>query len=468
MKAAETGIEADIPRAEDGPRCPVIDDGTRGAAQPGQAPPVSRSTPSVIRAAGLFAGSNLVTMALRIVGGVLTSRFVDPVVLGQYNGIGLVNGYAPFLQAGVSNGLNRDLPYTLGMGDTARAQGLAAAAQWWSLCVAVVASGALALVGIWQVMLGRFDLAAGWWSFSIVVFGTLFGQGYLNALFRTSGDFGVLARVHLIGGVFALALVVLVWWLEWWGLCLRGLLVAAIGLALLWRARPLRVMPTYDSSVLLSLARTGLPIMAVGQAYMWWSTLNSTLVLRYAGTEGLGLYAIANLAGPAVLLLTGAFGQVIYPRMSEEFGRSGRVRDLVRLSLGPTVVSVAATSVAVTAAWFILPAFVELVLPKYTAGIGAAQWAVVAAGLMAIAPVNNVFNVVKKQGRYGAAILFGIGVYVASLQFLMRGGVDLIDFPCALLVGRVAFLVACGAMIIEMMVSERKAEPLRGYRSDDR
>ena len=422
-----------------------------------------------MRSAGLFAGSNLITMVLRIVGGVLTSRFVDPSVLGQYNGIGLVNGYAPFLQAGVSSGLNRDLPYALGKGDTDHAHMLAAVAQSWSLIIATVASGSLVLVGGWQYLAGRLDLAVGWWSFSIVVFGTLFGQGYLNALFRTSGDFVTLARIHLIGGVSALALVALVWWLGWWGLCLRGLAVAVIGLALLWRARPLKVISTFDRSALMSLARTGLPIMAVGQAYLWWSTLNSTLVLRYAGAEGLGFYAIANLAGPAVLLLSGAFGQVVYPRMSEELGRSGRMRDLVRLALEPTLVSVAATSVAVTAAWFLLPPFVEIVLPKYTSGIGAAQWAVLAAGVMAFAPVNNVFNVVKKQGRYGAAILLGIGVYIAILHYLMRGGVDLVDFPRALLVGRLAFLGVTGTMIVEMVISQEKREFIeRRHRDDQR
>lgn len=419
-------------------------------------PGTARSSYSVFRSAGLFAGSNLVTMVLGIGGGVLTSRFVDPAVLGQYNAIGLVVGYAPFLHMGVDNGLNRDLPYTLGRGDTKQAFKLAAAAQWWSMLVAIGASVALIFVGFWQAAAGRLDLAVGWWSFGVVVFAALFGQGYLNALFRTSGDFATLARVNLIGSVIALLLVSLVWWFDWWGLCLRGVAVAAVGLALLWASRPIKVLSAFDVSTLLKLAKTGLPIMAVGQAFMWWTTLNSTLVLKYVGTEGLGLYSIANLAGPAVLILSSAFGQVIYPRMSEEFGQSGKAVELVRLAVGPTFVNIAVTGFAVIAAWFALPFFVELVLPKYTGGIEAAQWAVAAAGVMAMAPINNIFNVMKKQGRYGLAIVSGILAYIAVLLQLVSDGIDLVDFSQAFLAGRVVFLALCFVLIGHLVWSDER------------
>ena len=69
---------------------------------------------------------------LRMLGGILQGRCVPPAVLGLFNGLGLVVGYAPFLQIGISNGLNRELPYFVGKGDQQRVKELAAAAQAWA------------------------------------------------------------------------------------------------------------------------------------------------------------------------------------------------------------------------------------------------------------------------------------------------------------------------------------------------
>ena len=82
---------------------------------------------------GSLAVGNYVALGLRMIGGVLQGRFVAPATLGLFAGIGLVMSYAPFLQLGILNGLNRELPYFIGKGDRQRVNELAAAA-WPGLC----------------------------------------------------------------------------------------------------------------------------------------------------------------------------------------------------------------------------------------------------------------------------------------------------------------------------------------------
>ena len=74
-------------------------------------------------------GGNGIALVLKTVGGLLQASCVLPSVLGKFGGIALVQGYIPFLQLGILNGINRELPYFIGKGDRQRVRELASAAQ---------------------------------------------------------------------------------------------------------------------------------------------------------------------------------------------------------------------------------------------------------------------------------------------------------------------------------------------------
>jgi O-antigen/teichoic acid export membrane protein len=266
-------------------------------------------------------------------------------------------------------------------------------------------------------------------------------------LYRTFGEFQKISLIVVIVAAAGLVLVTFVWAFGFWGLCLRVMGIWGLTLMLFWKWRPLPFRPKWSLPDLKVLAGTGLPIFGVGQLYAWWPVLNSTLVLKYAGTEGLGLFAIANLAGPTVAMLPQALGQVVYPQMAEEYGKGASIADLVRLVAKPTLVTFAFTSVVVVAGWFLTPPIVSWVLPKYVAGTSAAQWSVVGALALALTPVNNVFNVVKRQGLYGLAMVSGMVAYYVTLRLLVHDGIDLVAFPKAMIVGRVVFVVICYGLI---------------------
>ena len=88
---------------------------------------------------GALAGGNLLAMALRMGGGLIQARLVDPAVLGYFASFALVLGYAPFLQLGIFNGLNREFPLFIGKGNPAHARnwppwpkpGLSSSAAWF-------------------------------------------------------------------------------------------------------------------------------------------------------------------------------------------------------------------------------------------------------------------------------------------------------------------------------------------------
>src|SRR5271157_3785644 len=132
------------------------------------APAAETKKPSILFLVSSLVGGNFVSMLLRMVGGVLQAKCVLPAVLGMYNSIGLVLGYAPFLQLGILNGINRELPYFIGKGDRQRVNELAAAAQAWALAVGGIVGIALSGVGCWQLVHAEWELAAGWFTNAVL------------------------------------------------------------------------------------------------------------------------------------------------------------------------------------------------------------------------------------------------------------------------------------------------------------
>jgi len=322
------------------PGSPVSDDPSM--VSPEDAATAFRAKRSVLYLAGSLAGGNLVAMALRMVGGVLIGRLVAPATLGLFTGIGLVLGYAPALQLGVLNGLNRELPFFVGKGDLQRVKELASAAQAWALVVG--GAVCLALIGVagWQLAHNEMWKAAGWFTNGILALFLFYSTYYLQMTYRSAHDFARLAFANVVETSVGLVLLVLVAFLSFYGLCIRLVLVSATSALILYRWRPVRVGPKWNIRDLKHLLIIGAPIFGVGQVYSWWGgVINSTLVLKFAGTKGMGLYAMVLIATASLDLIPQAVSQVVYPRMAEQYGRSSSVRELVTIARRPMFITAA-------------------------------------------------------------------------------------------------------------------------------
>jgi O-antigen/teichoic acid export membrane protein len=419
------------------------------AVEPAKAAEPKR--PSMLFLVGSLVGGNGISLVLKMLGGILQARCVLPSVLGMFNSMGLVLGYAPFLQLGVLNGINRELPYFIGKGDRGRVNELAAAAQAWAMMVGCFVGGGLAGAGIWQLYHGQGQLAVGWFTYAVLGVLLFYNTYYLQMTYRTAHDFARLAVSSVIENSVALVLVGLVALFSFYGICLRSLLTAVVSATFLHYWRPVRVGLYWDRQHLRNLKHLlviGAPIFIVGQVYAWWTVLNSTLVYAYMGDEGMGLYALVLVGGGAMELVPTAVGQVIYPRMAEQYGRTGRLGDLLRMSVKPTIFSVLCMIPAVLVGWWLVEPVIRLILRNYVGAVPAIRWSLLVALVQCLVPISNVYNVVRRQDLYIVAILLGMGAYVGSLLWLVRGGATLAAFPQAMLIGRVVFALMCYVMVV--------------------
>lgn len=402
-----------------------------------------------------FAGGNIVSMIFRILGGFLVGRFIAPVSLGLFNSIGLVLGYMPFMQLGILSGLNRELPYCVGKKEYDKVKDLAAAAQFWSLLVGGLVFIVLLCVSIWQLSMGKYMEAAGWMTNAALGVFLFYNTNYLQLTYRTSSDFSRLAFVSVIESVSGFIMLLLVIWLNYYGLCLRALLIGAISTSILYYWRPIKVGPKMNMYYLKYLFKIGAPILFVGVLYSWWSVFNLTLVLKYAGTEGLGLYSMVVMASTALDVIPLAVKQVTYPRLAEEYGKTHSVQQIVKLIRKPVILTSISLIPMIIVAWIIIEPIMKLFVPTYVNAVSAMRWALLLSFVGGFGSVTNIFNVVKRQDLFVMAIFLGILAYGASLVYLINDSVSLSDFPKAMLVGQAVFMLFCYIFVIYLYVKEK-------------
>ncbi len=395
---------------------------------------------SIIRSVSALASSNMLATVLRLVGGVLLAKLLAKQELGAINAVALILVYGAFLQGGVVQGINRELPYLLGKGDRKRAKDLAASAFAWVLLCGMVGALVAGGIAVYEMVAGDWRFAKAWGVHAVLLL-LLFPRRYLEATFRTGAEFVRLGIVRLIAAVTGFVLLALVWWIGFDGQCLRLVLTAAVPCVLLMIWRPFPVRPSLRREPFWRLIRVGAPLYAVGYLGAAWSGLAPLLVVRELGTEMLAVFYIATLTRTAGMSVIQAVCQVVYPRMSHMYGRTGDARAALRWVWKPTL-ALAAVGVPVAAvSWLLLGPLVRWILPRFAAGIPAARWALVILYLRTFMPPVYIYSVLRKQVTYGLTILFGAGVFLAVLPLLRWLTADpLAPYTQAMAVGVAAHL----------------------------
>ncbi len=138
------------------------------------------------------------------------------------------------------------------------------------------------------------------------------------------------------------------------------------------------------------------------------------------------------------MVIPKSFGQVIYPRMSIMFGEGKTPAEIIRLNLKPLFFQFFVILVMAVAGAIILPYVIPHLLPKYTQGIGPAQWIMFVPVVSSFGAINSIFNVTKQQKYYFVALISGAIIGTAYIYFrLSVNEFDLLFFPQGMIIGKV-------------------------------
>ncbi len=321
-----------------------------------------------------------VARAALLARGVVAAAAMGPQGFGAWNALHLLFDYGAYASGGALQGLDLELPAAAARGDRARARSAMAGA--WA--VGLLGTGLFVAGTLVYLATGTRAIAWSWgWGAPLLMLLAVVLQlaiHYHASSLRAHGEFqrvsAALAAQAVLGGGLGIALVAAH---GVWGL-LGGWVAGSLA-ALAWlRAGGLR--PPLGPAGLgegLSLLRLGLPVTAFFVASLVLRSVDRIAFVRYAGTEGLGLYSLGLMAAGLILYLPEAAAAVLYPRMSAAArGARDPARTRAEVLRTQRAVTVALPPlVAVGMVWAgpvvarVLPAFREGVPSLHLLAIGA-------------------------------------------------------------------------------------------------
>jgi O-antigen/teichoic acid export membrane protein len=329
--------------------------------------PPSSLTATIAR----YSSSKAYAFVLRILTGFMRPFLLAPELFGIWNLFAIILQYAEYyLHLGCVGAMRFRLPQLWEQkadDDAKRVTGAAFKGSLASHAVASIAVTILALAGNWEghVRDGLFTVA--------VIILTLWYQRFLIQFLQARQNFTPIARANYIRATNALVVgAPLIYFFSIHGIYWTALIGEAILILYLRRHCRERIAYPFEWPVYRSLTVQGFPIMVFDIASNLARTADRFLIAAMLGTEQLGFYALAAFVFTALLEVPGAAREVLEPRMMQESVTLSPDDLLEAYFFRPLLNTAFYIPLLIGPVVFAAP-FIELVLPRYAAGILPAQ-----------------------------------------------------------------------------------------------
>jgi len=395
-----------------------------------------------IRSVMALLSSNIASSVITAIGGLLVARFLGPEVTGPFRAFTIPLTYLMFLGLGINDGLWRQIPYYVGKEMPNRVDALASTAGAFMLFMSVVVSFGFVCCAIYSLFLHDLYSVLGWLSQAFFCWEVFYGS-YLTSTYRTLHHFVTMARIQVVQTMLTFAMVFLLPFLSFYGLCARVALPSLLALWLYQRNRPLKVTYRFNSKDMRELLKIGVPFGFWGSLETSaWIATESTLVLSLGGVTALGLFSVAYALRGAINSLPKAVWQVLLPRVVTTFARDGSVRNANRRIIWVTIGITGFMILLACAGSFLLDIFVPYLIPKYVDGIPVMRVILWFPVVQAVCLPTNTLFAAGEHWLYGKAVIAGIVVFLVATYLLypIIGGV--LSVATGSLLGRIAMTIA--------------------------
>jgi O-antigen/teichoic acid export membrane protein len=364
-----------------------------------------------------LAGSGLVAVVLRFIGGIVQGRFVGPETLGFYTKFTILPSALFFLHLGVFTSLARQYPYYVGKGERERAMSYAANALGWTWLLSAVHALAFLTPCLWAGWKGDWASALGWGTQSVLSVASLY-MFYLGCTYRNSSEFVTWSRATIISAVISILALPLVAMYQFAGLCVRNAFPNIVSTGYAHWKRPLRIQHRFEWNVLWEMMAFGAPLMIF--AYISHQLTDATarsFILSELGEKSLGIYAYAGMLCLALTTVSTSISQVFNPRLAMRYGSSSNsMAKTFAFCMKCSLVGTAVMLPLVVLTWWAVDPLVRLLLPKYVECIPITRWLCWLSLIPVIDLPKQLLMVAKRTREFGIAVVVGYMV-------LLFGGV---------------------------------------------
>lgn len=340
-----------------------------------------------------YAVSQYLVRFLTTARGLLAARMLGPAGYGSWNAIMLIMDYATNAHACTFAGLDQAVPARIVDGDEARLSRVKRA----GLFNVAVTMALIALICLVYFVRSHGQIRQAWGiggvSLMLACAALTVFSSYHHTLLRSHGNMAAVSLWFLLQGTIGVLLGLgLIPWLGVWGL-LWGWFVGTVVAAatVVWRGRavvPLLPRPSDDSRLLLAI---GLPIFIYSASNFVMRSLDRVIILKFLGTEALGLYGLAVMAVGFLLTMPDAIAYVLYPRLLRQLRESGDVPAAIRDQVHRAMRALSLIVPALCAlAYLAADDTVEWLLPRFSQGVPALRILCFSAAGLSLANLGSI------------------------------------------------------------------------------
>lgn len=379
------------------------------------------------------------TPVLGMLGGLVAARNLAPEELGVVQAIMLIPTYVGFLQFGVFNGLNRNLPLYRAKKEPERAQGFVNAsakmARWVALAGALVALAAV-LVFLWRSENPQYAYVG------LFLVPALFFQPlklHQDTIYRGMREFERLGKNLHVTNLWVLLCSLSTSVLGITGLALKLATQNLLGWLLLLPHPPLKEGKQASFKDIRALSAVGMPMLISGMIFNWLNAADRTVVATFLTAEDLGYFALAGIAMNALKVFPTSIGMLLYPRVAHAYGANGSSRALRRyiwIGLGLNLILMLPVALV---GWLALPFLVQNFLPAYAPGILAAQVTLVGALAFAYSGPSVILPILRRNLPSQIAGVIAIGLVWAGGIYAVSAGYGIVGVAVARVVATALF-----------------------------
>jgi O-antigen/teichoic acid export membrane protein len=352
-----------------------------------------------------FLSSTYLSLPVSIAVSFITLRKIDPYLMGVWSAMTIIETYANVLRLGVVNGMNRELPYYIGLGKIDEALTYARSTLGFSLM------NSLVLLLIVPFVLFKFELNATYIACLIVTVArtTLsFYTTYLAGTFRTSDHFNKLSNIQFIGLTSKVFLIPLIIFFGFKGFLIMELFLSVINAILLHRFRPFHIKPELNRKVIILLMKTGVPLFITSYIVSAIETFPRLYIVYYSNEKMLGLYAPVYMIINAISLLPSTIGTYFYPRLTYLFGKNQDAKEIWRKMIKVYIYATLAILLIICIGYLLMDEVVQF-FPKYADALPYMKLGLLV-GPFVLSKLGNLIHIVMKKVQF-------MGIYVIMFAF---------------------------------------------------
>ncbi|MBN2604082.1 MAG: oligosaccharide flippase family protein [Candidatus Thermoplasmatota archaeon] len=392
-----------------------------------------------------FLSTSLISQICYLLQGLIIVKIVPPSIMGLWISMQLLQTYGNHLHLGITNSVNRQVPFYIGVGDRKKAKMIESNGKTVLILLSTLI--VVCTVILYFILTVQKNIRDG---ILLIVLATVLNINvdFYIGLFKAREQFKFASTVNLLRAILMLSGLFLVYRFSFYGLCWRGLIVSFVPLLICLSFDKWNFKFEFDINIIKELFQIGIPIAVLSYVIVMYSSLDRIIILSFLGRQQLGYYALNIAISGALMVFPSTIGQVFYPQMVKEYGNNNNSKHIFLICMKTSFVGFILTVFAGLSVYCILPWVVNTFFLEYLPGLPATLVAISAYSILGLSAGPNYYLIATVQKKRQMIIII-----IATISQVVFGYIlaphGLVGIAWSIVISSVIYVFGLWSVVIK-------------------